>query len=110
MSLALCFNCGNVKFGALCECEECGTGSTGNVDLDILFSDWNYCEEVLEKFGNVIVQIHRHTDNQRLVFLTFLRFVSNEYPGIVNINVDGETLDEIEKILEKLEIERFEIE
>jgi len=39
MSLALCFNCGNVKFGALCECDKCGIASTGDMDLDILFSD-----------------------------------------------------------------------
>lgn len=46
MSLALCLACGNIKFGALCECDECGTGSTGNTDLNILFSDWHMSEEL----------------------------------------------------------------
>lgn len=30
---------------ALCECEKCGIASTCNVNLDILFSNWNMSDE-----------------------------------------------------------------
>ncbi|MBE0515440.1 MULTISPECIES: hypothetical protein [Sulfurimonas] len=109
MSLALCFNCGNVKFGALCECDKCGIASTGDMDLDILFSDWHFSEDVLSKFGNVIVQIQQNTNDKNLAFWTFLKFISNEYPKILSIDVDERLVNEVEQILAELQIERFEI-
>jgi len=109
MSLALCFNCGNVKVGALCECDKCGIESTGNVDLDILFSNWKFSEDVLSKFGNVVVQIQQNTNDKSIAFWTFLKFISNEYPEILSIDVDEEILNEVEQLLEQLQIKRFEI-
>ena len=40
MTQALCLHCGEIKFGALCPCPQCQADSTGNVDLDIAFSDF----------------------------------------------------------------------
>lgn len=110
MSLALCFNCGNVKFGALCECDKCGIGSTGNVDLDILFSDWKYSEETLSKFGNIVADIQQNTNDKNLAFWTFLKFISNEYPNILSIDLDENIANDVEQLLEQMQLKRFEIE
>lgn len=109
MSLALCFNCGNVKFGTLCECDKCGIASTGNIDLDILFSDWNFSQEVLAKFGNIVVQIQKGTNDKTIVFWTFLKFISNEYPNVLSIDIDESISNEVQAQLSKLKLERFEI-
>lgn len=110
MSLALCFNCGNVKFGALCECDKCSIASTGNIELDILFSDWNFSEDNLTKFGNIVADIQQNTNNNSLAFWTFLKFISNEYPSILSIDLKENITKEVEELLERLQLKRFEIE
>ena len=109
MSLALCFNCGNVKFGALCECDKCGMTSTGNADLDILFSDWKYSADILEKFGSVVVQIQETTPDKNIAFWAFLKFISDNYPSILSINLDDEIDYEVKRVLDNLQIETFNI-
>ena len=41
-----------------------------------LFSDWNFSQEVLAKFGNIVVQIQKGTNDKTIVFWTFLKFIS----------------------------------
>jgi len=78
-----------------------------------LVSDLNrflhFSEDVLSKFGNVIVQIQQNTNDKNLAFWTFLKFISNEYPKILSIDVDERLVNEVEQILAELQIERFEI-
>ena len=109
MSWALCFNCGEIKFGALCECEQCGIASSGNVDLDILFSDWNMTESTMKKFGDVIKTINQENHNKEICFWSFLAFVSKEYLEILNIDISNNIQTEVSDLLEKLNLERFEI-
>ena len=35
MTMALCFNCGDIKFGAICPCPKCQAESSGDMELDI---------------------------------------------------------------------------
>jgi len=42
---ALCLNCGEVKFGAICPCPKCNVESTGDMNLDIAFSDHHMAKE-----------------------------------------------------------------
>jgi hypothetical protein len=54
MTDALCFNCVAIKFGALCPCFECGAPASGQMNLDIAFSDHHFSRHTLEEFGEVI--------------------------------------------------------
>ena len=90
MSLALCLACGNIKFGALCECDECGAGSTGNTDLDILFSDWQMSEEFMEELSNIITKINSIGNSKEVNFWAFLAYMSKEHSDILEINVPNE--------------------
>ena len=90
MSLALCLACGNIKFGALCECDECGAGSTGNTDLDILFSDWQMSEVFMEELSNIITKINSISNNKEVNLWAFLAYMSKEHPDILEVNVPNE--------------------
>ncbi len=68
MTWALCFNCDKVKFGAICPCLKCEVKSTGDINLDIAFSDHNMTKETLEDFGKVVGTIHSRCDDSELCF------------------------------------------
>src|SRR5947208_1440674 len=59
MTWALCFNCGATKFGASCPCPECQRASTGDMGLDIAFSDHHWSEATLKAFGEVVRSLRR---------------------------------------------------
>ena len=80
MTWALCFNCGATKFGAICPCPQCGFTSTGDMNLDIAFSDHRLSEETLRAFGAVVGSIHRVCDDDHLRFWTFIHYVSTRHP------------------------------
>ena len=63
MTIALCFNCGHMKFGAICPCPECRIASTGNMNLDIAFSDHWMSVDTIRAFGEVIRAIRRVCDD-----------------------------------------------
>ena len=53
MTQALCFKCGNTKFGAFTRCRECGSPPSGLPKLDIAFSDHTLSIATLEVLGRV---------------------------------------------------------
>ena len=59
MTWALCLTCGDVKFGAICPCPNCGVSSTGNMQLDIAFSDHHLSRRTLDELGAVVAEIGR---------------------------------------------------
>jgi hypothetical protein len=79
MTIALCFKCGDTKFGALLKCQKCSADPTGNVSLDILFTDHNFSAQTLSEFGNVIKAIALASDNDALSFSAFLLYISNNH-------------------------------
>src|SRR4051794_1647899 len=72
MTWALCFNCGETKFGALCPCPSCQEGSTGDINLDIAFSDHHMAVETIKEFGEVVRAIRRACDEDELRFWSFI--------------------------------------
>ena len=54
MTWALCFNCGELKFGAYCPCPECQVASTGDMNLDLLFSDHYLTRATLGALGEMV--------------------------------------------------------
>lgn len=110
MSWALCFNCGEVKFGALCECEKCGIASTGNVDLDILFSDWNMSENTMKKFGEIIKTINSKVDDKDMHLWLFFAFVTLYYPELFTVEMSDRNIEDALKFFEALNIVKFDFE
>ncbi|MCS7031280.1 MAG: hypothetical protein NZL92_07105 [Gloeomargarita sp. SKYG116] len=99
MTLALCFHCGGIKFGALCPCEHCGVGATSDISLDIVFSDHHYAVETLEEFGAVIREINRHTTDPMTRFWAFIAYVATYHPSILAAEMPEEMRARVENIL-----------
>ncbi|HEY1381898.1 MAG TPA: hypothetical protein VGF55_34175 [Gemmataceae bacterium] len=85
MTMALCFNCGHTKFGAICPCPECGVASTGDMNLDIVFSDHRMSVATLGAFGEVVRAIRRVCDDDQLRFWSFIRYVSVHHAEILGV-------------------------
>jgi hypothetical protein len=90
MTKALCFACGHTKFGAICACPECGVTSTGDMSLDIAFSDHWLSVATIAAFGEVVRAIRRECDDDQLRFWSFIRFVSVNHPDILGVNMPPE--------------------
>ena len=109
MTDALCFRCGNIKFGAWCGCRECGNESSGNRELDITFSDHNMSRSSLEKFGNFIKLLHSHCEKEDVCFWAFIRFVSDKHPSILSAQPPESIVADIESLLTQVEHPHIEI-
>lgn len=90
MTMALCFNCGATKFGAICPCSECSVASTGDMNLDIAFSDHRMSVETLSAFGLVIRAIQQVCEDDQLRFWSFIRYVSINHEAILAVNLPPE--------------------
>jgi hypothetical protein len=90
MTWALCFNCGETKFGAICPCPACQAESTGDIQLDIAFSDHNLSIETLKEFGEVVRAIRRVCDDDGLRFWSFIAFVSSNHPDVLSVQMPPE--------------------
>ena len=110
MTIALCFKCGDTKFGALLECQKCSADPTGNVSLDILFTDHNFSAQTLSEFGGVIKVISSASDNVALRFSAFLLYISNHHNDILQVNYDHQKATLCNALLEKARAPLIKIE
>lgn len=99
MTMALCLDCGDVKFGALCPCPACQVSSSGNINLDIAFSDHHYALETLREFGAVIKVIHSSTTDAAVRFWAFIHYLSTAHPGILHADPPADLRAEVERVL-----------
>jgi hypothetical protein len=99
MTIALCFNCGRTKFGAICPCPDCLVNSTGDMGLDIAFSDHHMSTRTLEAFGRVVKAIARVCDDDQLRFWSFIRYVSVHHPSILGVKLSPEIEAECDAVL-----------
>ena len=110
MTYALCFSCGGTKFGALNPCFECGSPATGDMNLDIAFSDHHISKASLEKLGEVVASINSHSDDEQLCFWTFIHYVSIHHPSILGVDLDSELQAQAEELLAGVALAKFELE
>lgn len=101
MTWAMCFNCGATKFGAICPCPECQISSTGDMSLDIAFSDHNMSKQTLEAFGKVVRSIRDVCDDDQLRFWSFIHYVSTRHPDILGVKLTEEQCSACEEIIAK---------
>lgn len=99
MTWALCFSCGHTKFGAICPCPECGVSTTGNMDLDILFSDHVIAHKSLEDLGRAIKAINRVTENPALRLDSFLYYVSEKHHPLLRCELSPDAVAVVQDVL-----------
>ncbi len=99
MTWALCLNCGEVKFGAICPCPKCELASTGNMQLDIAFSDHHVSLESLRELGAVITAIHDQSSDSNLCFWTFIHYIAVYHPSILDVELKPEMKTRCEDLL-----------
>ena len=88
--MALCFGCGEIKFGAICPCPKCQVKSSGDMGLDIAFSDHHLDVETLKEFGGVIRAIQSGGGDPSTRFWAFIHFVSEQHPSILKVDLKPE--------------------
>ena len=98
--MALCMACGATKFGALLPCGKCGAGSTGDVQIDILFTDHHFAVETLEEFGNVIRTIREVETDPPAVFWSFIAYVSRDHGELLQATPPKELAQRVSKVLD----------
>src|SRR3712207_2549830 len=97
MTMALCFNCGETKFGAICPCPKCGVASTGDVQLDIAFSDHHMSKKTIAAFGDAVRAIAAVEADPPVRFWTFIAFVSRRHGDeILKADVPPELAERVE--------------
>jgi hypothetical protein len=99
MTWALCLNCGKIKFGAICPCPNCQVHSTGNMELDICFSDHHWERQTLEELGAVIDALAPAVADPELRFWAFLHYVSVNHPEILQVNLSPEIRSNAEQLV-----------
>lgn len=110
MTKALCFQCGEIKFGALVPCFACGAAAVA-IDLNIAFSDHHIVHDSLVDLGNVIKAINEadETQDQSLRLWTFLRYVTVNHPEILTIEMDESSRQTCETLLSSANIPSIEV-
>lgn len=101
MTTALCFQCGKTKFGALVPCGTCGAPASGNMSLDIAFSDHYLSIPALEAFGEVVRAIRIVCDDERLRLTSFLRYVSTHHNDILGVVLPPDLAAECDAVLDR---------
>lgn len=99
MTWALCLNCGATKFGAICPCPECQVTSTGDMNLDIAFSDHRMSKATLGAFGEVVRSLGRVCQNDQHRFWAFIHYVSTHHPDILGVKLSPEARQRCEAIV-----------
>jgi hypothetical protein len=102
MTWAMCLNCGDIKGGALIPCSKCEAPATGNLALDIAFSDHRIPREKLLELGSVVSEIHRICKDESLCLWTFLQYVTLHHPSILEINLEAEAKVAVAGVLSQL--------
>jgi len=109
MTMALCFFCGNVKFGAICPCDQCHVNSTGDTNLDIIFSDHYMGCSTLEQFGAVVKLINSNVEDSEIRFWTFLTFVSERHSEVMKATPPPAIAEQVKSLYERLDFPQVEL-
>lgn len=70
MTIAVCFKCGHIKFGALCPCDKCNTSplSAEEKSLSMVLTEFFLKGNEMDKYSNLIkggtiVRLDKKTEN-----------------------------------------------
>lgn len=110
MTWALCLNCGATKFGAICPCPDCGVASTGDMNLDIAFSDHHLSVSTLEGFGGVVRAIREVCGDDELRFWSFIHHVSQHHPDVLGVTLSADQFDRCAEVIARANPPPVEVE
>ncbi len=100
----MCLNCGGIKCGALVPCDACASPATGNLTLDIAFTDHRIPREKLLELGAVVSEIHRVCEDRSLCLWTFLQYVSLHHPSILEVHLKEDAKQAAAGVLAQLQL------
>jgi len=109
-SQALCFNCGDLHFGALNACDKCGfQPDVENFTLWTTFSDHFMSPPMLKFFGNNMKQIANETPDFEERIWVFFQYIKDSYPGMgiidsTSFKLPSQYKDRVPQLLEKLKL------
>jgi hypothetical protein len=117
VTIALCLRCGHSKFGALCPCPKCGMGSTGDMQLDIAFSDHRMSQETIANLGKVIAVIREaanangdaDAERDSLCFWSFITYISRNHSSILHADAPPELSAKVNELLARITFPPVEI-
>jgi hypothetical protein len=104
MTYALCFNCGEVKFGSFCACPNCSITSCGDMALDMDFSDHVFSKKTLQEFGVVIKAISSVCKDQETRLWTFIYYLSKHHPKVMQVKFIAEKKAIVDDVLSKVDL------
>ena len=110
MTDALCFGCGAIKFGAWCPCRDCRTLSSGNKDIDLVFSDHSMSRRNLEEFGGFLKLLKTRCEDKAVCFWAFLSYVSTCHPSLLTSRPPEDLAVQVETLLAGVEMPEIELE
>ncbi len=99
MSNCVCLNCGEIKFGALTECEYCHVGPP-DIKISCLLTNHYLGEDELLKIGEAIKIILKTVKDKDIRFLSIAYYLSMKWPKILDFNsnsVEQEAMRIIDK-------------
>jgi hypothetical protein len=99
MTTALCLNCGELKWGALCPCKKCNIRTT-----DIRFSDHYLKRDVLQQLGNVLRLIDQKDVPREIKERVFLYFVSIKIPELVCVQIEDDLKQQVVDIYNQMDL------
>ena len=104
MTMALCLNCGEIKWGAICPCPICQSATSGNFELDMMFSDRSIPMKTLRELGEVVLAIRQVSDDTVECYWAFLQYVSVHHPSILTITLEDDMPQRVARILDAITI------
>jgi hypothetical protein len=78
--------------------------STGDMGLDIAFSDHRMSKQSLEELGAVVAAIHKASHDDKLCFWTFIRYIALNYPTILGVELKPELERDCDQLLQGIRL------
>jgi len=97
--MALCLNCGDIKFGAICPCPACNVASCGETEVDIMFSDHFHATESLEEAGAVIKAIRNAATDSNESHWAIMQYLSTQFPDILTVRLKEPMQQRVSQLL-----------
>jgi hypothetical protein len=107
---ALCFNCGELHYGVLNQCDKCGfKPDTDNFQLWLTFSDQFLPVPILKQFGDVTKKIKGASNDFEERLWVFFQYLVDKYPeaGIIDpksVKIPDKYKQSVPKILKDLDL------
>ena len=87
MTVALCTNCGEIKFGAWCLCCNCGSNGLDG-DISLVLTDWYLTKDELCQIGEAVQLIFKTELDESIRFAYLVYYLSQKWPKLLTYDID----------------------